>query len=405
MSAPANPLSVSQAIERILAGAVPLATEAVGLFEADGRILAEDVVARRTQPPFDVSAMDGFAVRAKDVTALPATLDIIGQSAAGHGYHDPVQTGQAVRIFTGAPIPPGADAIVIQEDTEHDESRVTVISGQSDPGHIRPRGFDFRDGQTLVTQGRRLTARDVTLAAAAGYDRLVVRRRPKVALLATGDELVLPGESVGPDQIVCSNPFGIAAIVARAGGEPQFLGIARDNRQDLAAKCNQARSADILVTIGGASVGDHDLVGPVLGDMGMALDFWKIAMRPGKPLMSGRLGDLHVLGVPGNPVSSMVCARIFLVPLIEALLGLPHQDNTTEPARAGRDLGANGPRQHYMRAVLSRTTDGSLEATPVASQDSSLLVHLATADALIVRAPHDRAIAKGEPVEIIRLDF
>lgn len=398
-------LSVEEALDRIVAGATPLACEAIPLFEADRRILAEDVVARRTQPPFDVSAMDGFAVRDADVQEVPVTLKVVGHSAAGHGFDGTVGPGEAVRIFTGAPVPPGADAIVIQEDTTHDAERVTVVAGAPETGHIRKRGFDFAEGQTLIEAGAPLTPRDVTLAAAAGYATLTVRRQPKVALLATGDELVLPGEPVGPDQIVCSNVYGISAIVRRAGGIPTFLGIAKDNKADLEAKLRSVRDADILVTIGGASVGDHDLVGPVLADMGMDLAFWKIAMRPGKPLMSGRLGDLHVLGLPGNPVSSLICTRVFVVPLIEALLGLTPNELGRQTAQAAAAMGANGPRQHYMRANRSTAPDGTALVTPVASQDSSLLAHLARADCLIVRPPNDPPKSPGDKLDVITVDF
>ena len=398
-------LSVADARDAILANAMPTAIEPVALWEADDRILAEPLAATRTQPPFDVSAMDGFAVRASDVATLPATLRLIGEAAAGHGFAGTVGPNEAVRIFTGAPVPAGADAIVIQENTEHDASRVTVTDGAPEAGHIRPRGFDFRDDQSLIASPKRLNARDITLAAAMGHAMLPVRRRPRVALLATGDELVLPGEPTGPDQIVCSNPYGIASIIRRAGGEPVFLGIAKDNRDDLVAKLEEGRGCDVTVAIGGASVGDHDLVGPVLEDLGMRLDFWRIAMRPGKPLMYGRLDDRHVLGLPGNPVSSMICSRVFLVPLVQKLLGLDALADIPRDAIAGSAMTANGPREHYMRATLATARDGQLIATPVRSQDSSLLTPLAEADALIVRPPNDPAIAEGDAVSVLALDF
>lgn len=398
-------LSVADARAAILRDAETMPVESVALWDADDRILASPLVAARTQPPFDVSAMDGFAVRATDVAQLPVTLQLIGEAAAGHGFTGSVRAGAAVRIFTGAPVPDGADAIVIQENTSHDTDQVTVKEGTPEPGHIRPQGFDFANGQELIAAPRRLNARDITLAAAMGHAALPVRRRPRVALLATGDELVLPGAPVGPDQIVCSNPFGIASIVRRAGGDPVFLGIARDDRSELAAKLEEGRDSDITVAIGGASVGDHDLVGPVLEDLGMALDFWRIAMRPGKPLMYGRLGSRHVLGLPGNPVSSMICTRIFLVPLIHALLGLDAAADTPTDAVAGSAMTGNGPREHYMRAKLRREPDGTLIATPVRSQDSSLLTPLAEADALIVRPPGDAAVDEGGPVSILPLDF
>lgn len=398
-------LTVAEARAAILAQAAPTAIRPIPLWDADDRILAEPLAATRTQPPFDVSAMDGFAVRTGDVADLPATLKLIGEAAAGHRFDGSVEPGEAVRIFTGAPVPSGADAIVIQENTEHDATQVIVKEGAPEAGHIRPRGFDFADGQSLLTAPRRLNARDITLAAAMGHATLPVRQRPRVALLATGDELVLPGEPTGPDQIVCSNPYGIASIVRRAGGEPIFLGIAKDDRDTLAAKLKESHDCDVTVAIGGASVGDHDLVGPVLKDLGMSLDFWRIAMRPGKPLMYGRLGARHVLGLPGNPVSSMICARIFLVPLIRALLGLAADTDTMHDAIAGSAMTANGPREHYMRATLVTGPEGNLVATPVRSQDSSLLSPLAEADALIVRPPNDAAISAGGPVQVLPLDF
>lgn len=398
-------LSVAEALAAILGQVEPTAIEPVALWDADDRILAGPLAATRTQPPFDVSAMDGFAVRAADVASLPVTLKLIGESAAGHGFDGTMQSGQAVRIFTGAPVPDGADAIVIQENAEHDAAQVTIIDGKPEPGHIRPRGFDFTEAQQLVKAPRRLNARDITLAAAMGHATLPVRKRPRVALLATGDELVLPGEPTGPDQIVCSNPFGIASIVRRAGGEPVFLGIAKDDRAQLAAKLEEGHDCDVTVAIGGASVGDHDLVGPVLKDLGMSLDFWRIAMRPGKPLMYGRLGARHVLGLPGNPVSSMICARIFLVPLIQALLGLDATVDRPHDAIAGSSMTANGPREHYMRATLIHAADGTLTATPVRSQDSSLLSPLAEADTLIIRPPNDSAKAEGDTIQILPLDF
>lgn len=403
--APPPQLSVADARAAILRHTSALPTEQVTLWEADRRTLAEPLTAKRTQPPFAVSAMDGFAVRAGDVASLPAHLELIGEAAAGHGFEGTVGPGQAVRIFTGAPVPGGADAIVIQENTRHDRCSVTVTEGTPEAGHIRPAGFDFSEGDTLMSAPRVLNSRDVTLAAAMGHASLPVVIRPRVALIATGDELVLPGEPVGPDQIVCSNPFGIAAIASSAGAVPEFVGIAPDNRAALTAKIEAAAGADILVAIGGASVGDHDLVGPVLEDLGLSLDFWRIGMRPGKPLMYGRLGNAHVLGVPGNPVSSMICARLFLVPLIRTLLGQSGAADLPIDAIAGADMTANGPREHYMRATSKISSDGARRVTPVRSQDSSLLSPLAEADCLIVRPPGDSAKKMGEPVKVLPLDF
>ena len=399
-------LTVEDALARVVDGTVPLAaTERVGLLAATGRVLAAPLLAKQTQPPFNASAMDGYAVRAADLAALPATLRVIGESAAGHGYRGPFGAGDAVRIFTGAPIPPGADAIIIQENTSREGDRVVVRDGEIDPTFIRPTGGDFSVGAIGITAGHRLTARDITLAAAMGHAQLVVRRRPSVAILATGDELVLPGQTPALDQIVCSNIFGIAAMVAAAGGEPRLLGIARDTHADLAAHVDEAAGADILVTVGGASVGDHDLVAPVLKARGMALDFWKIAMRPGKPLMSGKLGAQRVLGLPGNPVSSLVCTRLFLVPLVRALQGLRPELNSALLAQTAVPLPANGPRAHYMRATARPGADGRLDVKLVRSQDSSLLTPLAEADCLIVRPIRAPAVAAGATVPIMMLDF
>ena len=405
--APAIPgLTVEAALARIVEGVAPLAgAETVGLIAAAGRILAEPLVARLTQPPFTASAMDGYAVRAADVAKLPAMLRVTGESAAGHGFAGALGPGDAVRIFTGAPVPDGADAIVIQENTRRDGDRVEITDGTLDPEFVRPMGGDFAAGATLLAAGRRLTARDVTLAAAMGYAALPVRRKPVVAILATGDELVLPGETPSADQIVCSNTFGIAAMVAAAGATPHLLGIARDARESLDAHVDQAAGADILVTVGGASVGDHDLVAPVLEARGMALDFWKIAMRPGKPLMFGRLGAQRILGLPGNPVSSLVCTRLFLVPLVRALLGLAPEPERTLTARTATALSANGPRAHYMRATSRPGADGGLEVAPVRSQDSSLLTPLAEADCLIVRPIRAPALDAGAMVPVLMLDF
>lgn len=399
-------LTVEDALSRVLDDVKPISDiETVSLFEAEGRVLAKPVVAHLTQPPFTASAMDGYAVRGADVAVLPASLRVIGESAAGHAFSTPIGAGEAVRIFTGAPLPPGADAIVIQEDTVRDSDLVRVVSGSPDGEHVRPKGGDFTADQVVLEAGREADARAVTLAAAAGNATLVVRRRPIVALLATGDELVMPGEMPRADQIVCSNPFGIAAMVRQAGGVPTFLGIARDTREDLRAHLETARGADVIVTIGGASVGDHDLVGPVLADMGLSLAFWKIAMRPGKPLMFGKLGTRRVLGLPGNPVSSLITTRIFVIPLVRALLGLAPEADRRSSAITTVELEKNGARAHYMRGALGRDEDGRTTVTPVRSQDSSLLTPLAAADCLIVRPIDAPAIPAGETVSVLPLEF
>ncbi len=398
-------LSVEEALRRILEGASVVASERMPLETAAHRILAEDVRATLTQPPFDASAMDGYAVRAADVAHLPATLSLVGEARAGEAFAGAIEAGQCARIFTGAPVPPGADAIVIQENTKAEGRSVIVVEGRPDPAHIRPRGGDFAEGQVLLSPGRALDARAIMLAAAMGHRTLAVRRKPIVALLATGDELVEPGTAPGPDQIVSSNPYGLAAMIAAAGGEPLLLGIAGDSRAALDAKLAAAEGADVLVTTGGASVGDHDLVGPALKSRGMALDFWKIAMRPGKPMLFGRLGSQRVLGLPGNPVSAMICGRVFLLPLIDRLLGRESSPSAALRARLTLALEKNGNRQHFMRAVTSRDVAGTLLVTPQPSQDSSLMSPLAASNALIVRSIDAPACAAGDEVDVLAMDF
>lgn len=398
---------VADALAGILAGASPIRErETVPLDRAEGRTLAADVAALRTQPPFPASAMDGFAVRAADIATVPARLALIGTSAAGHAFTGTVGPGQCVRIFTGAPVPAGADAILIQENARAEGNMVEALSPVTAGRFVRQAGLDFREGEVLLRAGRRLGPSAVALAAAMGHATLPVVRRPRVAILATGDELVRPGEPTGPDQIVASNTYAVAAIAERAGAEALDLGIARDDLPALTAAIDAARDAgaDVLVTLGGASVGDHDLVQRALAARGWELGFWRIAMRPGKPLMHGRLGAMTVLGLPGNPVSSIVCSLIFLVPLVRALSGDPDAGAVaTQPARLGVDLPANDERQDYLRARLTAGEDGTLVATPFPRQDSSMLRLMAEAEALVVRAPHAPAARAGDPCRIIRL--
>jgi molybdopterin molybdotransferase len=401
-------IPVEEALRRVLAGiAQPVEAEAVALVDAIGRTLAADLVAERDQPPFAASAMDGYAVRGADLARLPTTLRVVGTSVAGKRYAGRVGEGEAVRIFTGAPLPEGADSIVIQEDTEAGEGVVTIHAKEPPGRYVRAAGLDFKTGTMLLRAGERLDARRITLAAAAGRGTLSVRRRPRIAILATGDELVSPGQRPAPDQIFASNPYGVRAIVERAGGEAIDLGIARDTMDDLAARIAKAREAraDILVTLGGASVGDHDLVQKALAADGMELGFWRVALRPGKPLMHGRLGETLLLGLPGNPVSSLVCSVLFLVPAILALLGDPAAgEDQTETAILGAALPENDGRQDYMRAALSRGPDGEIRASAHSRQDSSMMAVLAASEALIVRPPRAPPLAAGEPCRIIRLD-
>jgi molybdopterin molybdotransferase len=395
-------LSVAEALAKILEEARPLGRETVSVADAAGRVLAQPLIARMTQPPFDASAMDGYAVRSSDVAQLPASLKLIGESGAGHPFAGRLEAEQTVRIFTGAPMPEGADAVVIQENTIRDGATVTVREGRA--GHVRTRGFDFREGDALLAAGTRLGPREIALAAAMGYGEIPVHTRPVVAVLSTGDELVPPGQRPGPGQIIASNHLAIAALAAQTGATPVLLGIARDTRESLREHIDRARDADVLVTIGGASVGDHDLVGPVLREHGMALAFWQIAMRPGKPLMFGRLGAQRVMGLPGNPVSSIICSRVFLVPLVRALAGLPTQDPAVRRGRLAVAIEANGPRQHYMRATLIDEARGAV-IIPSRSQDSSLLAPLASANCLIVRGPHAEALPADSELDVLLLDF
>jgi molybdopterin molybdotransferase len=398
-------MPVADALAAILAGVEPLAEEMAGLDAAFHRVLARDVAALRTQPPQAMSAMDGYAVRAADAAQVKARLKVIGEVAAGRPFDRTIAPGEAVRIFTGGVIPDGADAVIIQEDTVADGGNITVTEAAIVGRHIRPAGVDFRQGDVLMSQGSRLTDRDLSLAASMNHPELPVRRRPKVALLATGDELVMPGTTPGPGQIVYSNGYALRALARTEGAETVDLGIAADTVESTTAGIRRARDldADILVTTGGASVGDHDLVKQSLEAEGVAMTFWQVAMRPGKPMMHGRLGGMRVIGVPGNPVSSYVCTLLFVVPLIRALSGRKSVHHVRESAVLGRDVGANDRREDYLRARLEQRADGTLVATPVNHQDSSLLANLSAARALVIRPPFAPAATAGSPCDILLL--
>jgi molybdopterin molybdotransferase len=396
-------LSVAEARTRICAAFHPLGSEQVGLMQGLARVLAEDAAARVTQPPADVSAMDGYAVRAADVATVPARLKVVGHAPAGGSYDGTLRPGEAVRIFTGGPLPAGADTIIIQEDTVAEGGQVTVKEGAAAGTYVRRAGLDFRAGEVLLKKGRLLTARDIGIAAAMNLPWLRVTRRPRVAILATGDEVVMPGEPLGANQAVSSNGLSLAAFVTACGGEPIHLGIAPDDRAVLTAMASAAVGADLLVTSGGASVGEHDLVQSALGEAGMEMDFWKIAMRPGKPLMFGRIGPTPVLGVPGNPVSTLVCALMYLKPAIAVMLGLQEEPRPPPTALLGCDLPANDSREDYLRSRLSYDPEGRLVATPFPKQDSSMLSLMAEADCLVIRAPRAPAIKAGAIVSIVPL--
>lgn len=400
-------MPVADALERILSGVMPLGPEQVGLRFAWGRNLAHSLHAALTNPPFDASSMDGYALRHEDLKKPPSKLRVTGESAAGWPYGGSIARGEAVRIFTGASVPDGADTVVIQENTKSGDGFVSVLEAPSAGENIRRRGQDFHEGDIILARGRCLGARDLLFAATSGHAMLTVIKRPVVAILATGDELVEPSDRPQAGQIVSSNSYGLAAMVEAAGGAPKLLGIAQDNADDLAAKLRDAESADILVTTGGASVGDHDLVRPALEAAGATLQFHKIAMRPGKPMFYGTRTGPHgiqrILGLPGNPVSAMIGARVFLTPLIGALLG--RSDNLpTFKADLAVALGANGPRDHYMRAVLDDSTSPP-RATPLPNQDSALVSALVEANCLIVVPADAIAQPAGAPVTVMRLDF
>jgi molybdopterin molybdotransferase len=400
-------LSVAEAQARILAS-VPKSrpTEEIALGCAGGRTLARALAAKRTQPPKAVSAMDGYAVRACDVARLPATLALIGESTAGHGFPGCVGPKEAVRIFTGAPVPEGSDTILIQEHARAEAGFVEALETVARGRHIREKGVDFTEGEVLLSPGTRLGAAQLALAAAMNHATVTVTRRPRVAIFSAGDELVRPGEPIGADQIVATNSYTIAALIESAGGEPVDLGISKDELAAIEKGISSARAsgADLLVTLGGASVGDYDLVRPALARLGMELNFWKVAMRPGKPVIHGRLGDMVILGLPGNPVAAFVAGMVLLVPLVRALCGDPDAGRDhSEPAILGKALRGNDSRQDYLRATLKPSESGLPVATPFEIQDSSLLKILAQSQCLVVREPHAKPAAAGDPCRIIRL--
>ena len=397
-------MSVAEALSRVLADAAPLPAERVPLDDALGRVLTEDVAALRTQPPASVSAMDGYAVRGADVAGAPVALTVIGEVAAGHPFDGTVRAGEAARIFTGGLMPEGTDTVVIQEHTARDGNRVTVEKPTAPGRNVRRKGLDFAQGQVLLKKGRRLTGRDLMLAAAMNHPGVPVHRRPKVAIVGTGDELVPPGGTLAPGQIVFSNGYALSALVRSEGAAVNDLGIAHDKIDAIVAKVRAARDwgADVLVTTGGASVGEHDLVQRALAAEGLDLSFWRVALRPGRPMMHGKLRGMQVLGVPGNPVSSYVCSFLFLVPLIRVLAGRSDIEPAPQAARLGRDLPANDERQDYLRASLVDGPEGPV-ATPLTAQDSSQMALLAQAECLLIREPHAPAAPAGSPCVILKL--
>jgi molybdopterin molybdotransferase len=395
-------MPVAEARARILETIKPMVPERAALAKALGRVLAGNVVAQRTQPPFNLSAMDGYAVRSDDAGQAQARLKVVGEVAAGGAYTGTLGAGEAVRIFTGAPLPKGADAVVIQENTLREGDAVTLTQPVKAGANVRRAGLDFREGTVGLKVGRRLSAADISFAASMNAPNVIVHRRPKIAYFSTGDELVLPGARPGPNQIISSNNDGLAALIEGAGGVPFDLGIVADDVIAIQSAGRHAQDADMLVTMGGASVGDHDLVQKALGADGLTVDFWRIAMRPGKPLMFGRYREIPMLGLPGNPVSALVCAHLFLLPAIAAMQGATAHIELTQ-ARLGRALPKNDQREDYMRATLETSDDALPVATPFEVQDSSMLSAMSAADCLVVRAPHAAAAAPGDLVQVMRL--
>jgi molybdopterin molybdotransferase len=379
------------------------AAEIVGLSEAHGRVLAQPVAARLTQPPADISAMDGYALRAADGTT-GARLRVVGAAPAGRPFDGVLKWGEAVRLFTGSVIPAGADCVLLQEDAQAEGDTVLVQAAPASGQHIRRQGQDFTASDVVLTAGRRLGARDIGLAAAANHPWLSVHRRPRVAILSTGDEIGWPGEPIRPGGIVSSNAHSLAAMVRACGAEAVVLPVAGDDASAIGAAAEGAAGMDLLLTTGGASVGDHDLVQAGLGALGFELDFWRIAMRPGKPMISGRLGAMPVLGLPGNPVSAFVCGVLFLIPALGRLAGLAEPGLPRERALLGAAVRANDARADHLRATLSQDASGGLVATPFGRQDSAMLSVLARSDALVLRPPHAPALEAGAAVEVIRLD-
>lgn len=400
---PAPLISVEEALLRVLDGVTTLPAEEIPIDAAHRRVLAATLASRRTQPPADLSSMDGYAIVATDLAEPTARLRVIGESAAGRPFQGNMKSGEAVRIFTGAVMPAGADQVVPQENVAREGDDITVNTLPKGK-FVRRQGLDFKAGQVMLEAGRRLNARDIGLAAAMDHARIMVSRRPRVAIIATGDELIEPGGGDAPDKIVASNPVALAALVRQEGGEPISLGIFPDRLDAIGGAIRSARNLDVdlLLTIGGASVGDHDLIAPALTQEGFTIAFHRMAMRPGRPMLLGASDKLRVIGLPGNPVSAFVCAFLFLVPLLRKMQGRSDALPQTESALLGRAVDANDHRQDFLRAKFTRRGDGQLIATPFKLQDSSMLAVLHAADGLVVRAPHAPATPEGAPCDVLR---
>ena len=401
-------LPVPEARKLIVSRMAPLGIENVPVESALGRVLAAPLAAKVSHPAADVSAMDGYALRAEDAATAPVTLRLVGEAAAGHPWSGKLRAGEAIRIFTGAYMPAGGDAVVIQEDASSGVGEVTLNEPARPGRHVRVAGLDFREGTVALRPPHRLSVRDIGLAAAMNHATVPVYRRPRVGIISTGDEVVMPGSDVKPGQLVSANGPSLCAFVSARGGEPVHLGVAPDDAAALRALMDRAGEVDLLVTTGGVSVGDHDLVKRVLGDMGLDLAFHRIALRPGKPLLFGAVKSgakvTPIMGLPGNPVSAMICAILFLGPALAALQGLSGEAPLLTPARLGTALEANGTREHYLRSRLARGSDGIMTVFPFEMQDSAMIAALAAADALLVRPPFAPAAQAGELVNVVLLD-
>ena len=390
-------ISVTEALEKLFLIAKVTPVETVELKKCLGRVLAKPLESTRSNPPFPSSAMDGYAIHKANLKS-GAEFKVIGESAAGHSYPKKINKNEAVRIFTGSRVPDGANLVLMQEDVEADKKFIIVKENFDKKSNIRLEGSDFSKGYKVKTP-LILGAKEISLLAAMNFAHLSVRKKPTVAIISTGDELVFPGESPKPDQIIASNAYGIAALCKECGAEPRILPIAQDNLKSIEYIIGLAQDADLIITIGGASVGKYDLINEATNNFGVDKSFHKVAMRPGKPLMAGKINETAFVGLPGNPVSALVCGYVFIRPLIQAMLGLEKKSAPRLIAPCSISLPKNGPREHYMRAVL--LPNGYLE--PVENQDSARLALLCDSDALLIRAAHAEAIPAKTQCEYIKI--
>ena len=391
-------ISFEQALSKLLFLAKKIDIEVVKIEEACGRVLREETISSRDQPPFDASSMDGYALKKSDKLPRKKLL-VIGKVAAGASFEGSVVEGQAVRIFTGAPMPTGTNSVLIQEDAVEVENVITIQDKVEENDFIRKKGCDYKAGKTLLQKGVILKSFDIALLASMNFPLLTVTRRPIVSIISTGDELIFPGNSPKPNQIVASNTYGLKALINKWGAIGHILPIARDNKTSLEKALDLAVPADLVITIGGASVGEHDYVNEVFNTINVKHSFYKVAMRPGKPILAGKNKNTIFMGLPGNPVSALVCAHLFLKPLIGKMLGTVELNNIEKKAYLANDLAENTGRKHFMRAFLKNDI---LEIP--SDQDSSLLSVLQKSNALAIRQPNEKAAKKGDQISYLELD-